>query len=156
MESNHRRRHIRSLCFRYNTGPSKQRTMQQPVGDSNPCLRLEKPASSTARRTSRIKFPSVGAHAERSCSFQVGREVLESSSPGFQPGAKPSQLPTHSVIQSLPFMSAHEKSPVSWGHRAWLSRRQACFARRHMRSGGAESIFPCCSCPNNWAQNNRG
>ncbi len=31
-----------------------------------------------------------GAHTER----QVGRAVLESASPGFQPGAKPSQLPT--------------------------------------------------------------
>ena len=76
--------------------------MQQPVGDLNPCLRLEKPASSTARRTSRIRYFSVGAYAERSHSFEVGREVLESSSPGFQPGAKPSQLPTRIVVPSLP------------------------------------------------------
>jgi hypothetical protein len=38
----------------------------------------------TDRRTSRLLVESI----------EVGREALESSSPGFQPGAKPSQLPT--------------------------------------------------------------
>jgi len=36
----------------------------------------------------------------------VGREVLESSSPALQTGARPSQLP------------AQQKSPASWWHRA--------------------------------------
>ena|GEM_PF-5344016 len=52
--------------------------------ESNPPFRLEGPMSSTDRRTSRIS-----AHPKR----QVGREVLEPSSPGLQPGATPSQLP---------------------------------------------------------------
>ena len=45
----------------------------------------------TDRRTSRTRAPRA----------QVGREALESSSPGFQPGANPSQLPTLDFPQLL-------------------------------------------------------
>ena len=48
----------------------------------------------TDRRTSQISARTAG------------REALESSSPGFQPSATPSQLPTRMVI-------GHEKSPLS-------------------------------------------
>ena len=51
---------------------------QQPVGDSNPCSRVENPASSPLD--------------ERAVA--VGREALESSSAVFQTAATPSQLPT--------------------------------------------------------------
>ena len=57
---------------------------QQLVRESNPLRRLERAASCPVDE--RAVF---GAHAER----QVGREVLESSSPALQTGALPSQLP---------------------------------------------------------------
>ena len=55
-----------------------------PVGESNPCWRIESPLSCAVRRTGH-----VGAYTQR----KVGREALESSSPGLQPSAIPSQLP---------------------------------------------------------------
>ena len=109
-----RQRHIRSSCFRYNTGPQSGRWESNPRsrapdragrGPPLPYLPKSYAASSssygsrthlsvlkgrnpqTDRRTSRMLFPPVG------------REALESSSPGLQPGAIPSQLPTRILKQ---------------------------------------------------------
>jgi hypothetical protein len=54
------------------------------VWESNPPLRLERAVSLADRRTSH--FPGVG------------RGALESPSAGLQPAARPSQLPTRSVV----------------------------------------------------------
>ena len=69
----------------------------------------------TARRTSRT----------RASGARVGREALESSSPGLQPGAKPSQLPTRrcerkrpdvAVTSGLGFVSGRGRaSQAQWG-----------------------------------------
>jgi hypothetical protein len=88
--------------------------------------------------------------------------VLESSSPGFQPGAKPSQLSIRVTHQSTIPFGAHRDPTERHGGRSLqfrflprtkkarrlrdtglsLSRRQAHLARRHMRSGGVGSLLP--------------
>src|SRR5689334_16232008 len=72
----------------------------------------------------------------------MGRMALESMSPGFQPGATPSQLPTRVAVYRL--KSVHEKSPMSGGHRALQKVHAALFGRCHWRMGYTESGFACC------------
>jgi hypothetical protein len=71
---------------------------QQLVWESNPSLRLERPVSLTDRRTSHLLCFATHARTP----IAVGREALESSSPGFQPSAMPSQLPTQFGCGTLP------------------------------------------------------
>lgn len=82
--------------------------------------------------------------------------MLESSSPGFQPGAKTISAtnPFSDSVVAV-YLSARKKPGVLVT--PGLDKPSSgIVARRHMRSGGKESIFPPCSCPKNWAQNNRG
>lgn len=111
---NHRRRRIRSPCFRYTTGQSgrsesnrlsrvpKTRGAPFPFipllflsssyGSRTHLSALKGPDPQTDRRTSHTSAHTLGA---------VGREALESSSAAFQATAKPSQLPTHRLIHAL-------------------------------------------------------
>jgi hypothetical protein len=73
----------------------------------------------------------------------VGREALESSSPGFQPSAIPSQLPTRhqTVVVAAPHITSQIKKPgvlVTPGFRAYLVQFAA---ERHKRKG-CGGIFP--------------
>ena len=69
------------------------------------------------------------AHAER----PVGQVALESTSPGFQPGATPSQRPTHRIQRKKPDVA------VTSGFEDWLS------AGCHKRRGYTGSEFAGCS-----------
>ena len=120
VESNHRCRRIRATCFRYNTGPviasafvSLALVTFVPIGKVGiePTVSCSQGTrvtitlhpgkvliSSSGNRTplSALKGQHPGPvdeRAVRACA-QVGRVVLESTSPGLQPGATPSQLPT--------------------------------------------------------------
>src|SRR6516165_4919253 len=66
------------------------RSSKQPVRESNPPLRLERAVSCAYRRTGRLNRRLVSFVAHDS---EVGRVALESTSPPFQSGARPSQLP---------------------------------------------------------------
>ena len=86
---NHRRRRLHAFFF---AGISPTST---PWGNRTRHLRIESPLSCPVRRTRHI------------CVFlQVAREALESSSPGLQPGAIPSQLPSPNFQMS----SLHKKT----------------------------------------------
>ena len=144
-----RRRHIRSPCFRYNTGPQSGRSESNPLARAPKArgpplpyipLFLRSPSSSSyGSRThlSGLKGQYPAPIDERAvCSVMrmpsaVGREALESSSPGLQPGAKPSQLPTR---DSRPAIST-KKGPVSLGHRAFKLFAYLGLAERHKRNG---------------------
>ena len=64
--------------------PHPGHSCEQPVWESNPPLRHERAVSLAGRRTG--QRPGVG------------RGALESPSAGLQPAARPSQLPTRSVV----------------------------------------------------------
>ena len=67
-------------------------TCKQPVWELNPSLRLERAVSCSDRRTGHVvSLCARTFHA-------VDWEALESSSPGLQPGARPSQLPVRLVV----------------------------------------------------------
>ena len=114
VESNHRRRHIRSLCFRYNTGQSGRRSRTRSFVLPRHARRR---SSSSRFHFSLVAMTRVGIEPDlfslkgrqphqiveravmsvRTLSA-VGREALESSSAAFQATAKPSQLPTHDSL----------------------------------------------------------
>lgn len=75
--------------------------LQRLVWDSNPPLRLERAESSANRRTSRNGARNACA-ARRQNLSAVDREALESSSPGFQPGA-------WTISATDPFQGEHKK-----------------------------------------------
>lgn len=95
---------------------------------------LKGPDPQTDRRTS---------HTSARTLTSVGREALESSSPGFQPSATPSQLPTQlSILLSATTATRrNKKGPMSRDTRplnAFVRRRAA---ECHKRSGCA-GLFP--------------
>jgi hypothetical protein len=69
------------------------------------------------RRTSHVVLPSA-----RTLSA-VGREALESSSPGFQPSAKPSQLPTQRHVVVAPIALAQQKTRCPCDTGPWRACR---------------------------------
>jgi hypothetical protein len=71
----------------------------------------------------------------------VGREALESSSPGFQPSAKPSQLPTQISCSVLRLPSGQQKKPDVLVTPGFGSQNEL-KAKRHKRSGSA-GVLPC-------------
>ena len=80
---------------------------KQPVWESNPSLRLERAVSCADRRTGHVvSLCARTFHA-------VDWEALESSSPGLQPGARPSQLPVRCCHLGLCLLHGHKKSPMS-------------------------------------------
>lgn len=129
VESNHRCRLIRATCFRYTTercfSPSnrdgRNRTdflvFPRHAGDRCPSSRTD-PNGPYGNRTHlpalKERYPQADRRTSRRRAFSApaGREALESSSPGFQPGARPSQLPTHVSSKLVPF-DANEKGPAS-------------------------------------------
>jgi hypothetical protein len=128
VESNHRCRLIRAMCFRYTTkrlfsvpnrdGRNRTDCVVCPkhAGDRSPSSRIDFSDSCGNRtRFSALKGrypPDRRTSPLRALRAPVGREALESSSPGFQPGAKPSQLPTQKLRSFVPLV-ANEKGPMS-------------------------------------------
>ena len=118
MESNHRRRRIRSLCFRYNTGQSGRRESnprsRAPKAREAPFLFLPisflRCSDPCGIRTQPLQLErlTTSPEVERAMLLYartlsaVGREALESSSAAFQATAKPSQLPTHLFVAWFP------------------------------------------------------
>ena len=65
--------------------------------------------------------------------FPVGREAIESSSPGLQPGAKPSQLPTP-IDCRLWIAEQNEKGPPFMTAGLWMLKGQT--KKDHVTSAG--------------------
>jgi hypothetical protein len=75
------------------------------------------------RRTSRVQRAATNL---RSVPGAVGREALESSSPGFQPSARPSQLPTQTSCCVVPLPSGQQKKPDVLVTPGFGSQKRSC------------------------------
>ena len=93
---------------------------EHPVGESNPCLRIESPPSWATRRT---------GHVVRVRRAQVGRGALESPSAALQTAAIPSQLP------------AQRKKPGVASDTGLLLIVPRALAKCHKRKGCPVSVF---------------
>ena len=134
VESNHRCRRIRATCFRYNTGPQIGEAGIEPADTCargtwatitlHPTFQIPHSNSSSGSRTpsSALKGQCPGPVDERAMfandQRRVGQVALESTSPGFQPSAIPSQLPTRVLFAmfclTCSAQKGHEKSPASF------------------------------------------
>ncbi len=99
VESNHRFRRIRTMCFRYTTkrnrdGRRRNRRLTR-VGFEPNLAGLKDRQPHEKSNGPCVRTLSVSSHA---LVWKVGWKALESFSPGLQPGAKPSQLPAHWVL----------------------------------------------------------
>ena len=154
---NHRRRRIRSLCFRYNTGQSGRRESNPrsrapkareapflflPVSVlrcSDPCGIRTQPLQ-LERLTTSPEVERAVLLCARTLSA-VGREALESSSAAFQATAKPSQLPTHDSLLASPAITStgQQKKPDVLATPGFGSQFDL-KAKRHKRSGSAGEL----------------